>query len=99
MDPKDSKLVQALIDNQKDGPLDSIFASRWEPCPAGYVCPQCKGALERTRGLLLTSPWVGSVRCVTCTYKDSTMGYLGRSLFQVEPLPEGAKPIFDKESP
>jgi hypothetical protein len=28
---------------------------------------------------------------------DSVMGYLGRSMFQVEPMPKGAEPIYDKD--
>jgi len=44
--------------------------------------------------LMLASPWVGSVRCTKCEYRDSVSGYLGRSMIQVEPLPEGAVPVY-----
>ena len=43
------------------------------------------------------SPFGGSVRCTKCDYRDSVTGYLGRSMVQVEPLPEGAVSVYIRE--
>ena len=77
--------------------VTNLFGITWEAAPEGSECPRCKGALERSRGLMVSGPWSGSVRCTNCDYRDSVMGYLGRSMFQVEPMPKGAEPINDKD--
>lgn len=77
-------------------PLTTFFGIRWEPAPDGFACPRCKAPLERTRGVVLSSPWSGSVRCTKCEYQDSVVGYLGQSMFKVEPMPP-AKLFFMNE--
>ncbi len=77
--------------------VTNLFALSWEPCAPEFSCPRCKGNMERTVGLMLASPWAGSVRCTQCEYRDSVSGYLGRSMIQVEPIPEGAVPVYDRE--
>lgn len=74
--------------------VTNLFALSWSPCAPEFSCPRCKGNVERTVGLMLTSPWAGSVRCTKCEYRDSVSGYLGRSMIQVEPMPEGAAPVY-----
>lgn len=74
-----------------------LFEVRWEAASKEFTCHRCSSPLERTRGLMLTSPWSGSVRCTKCEYKDSVMGYLGKSMIQVQPMPPGAKLIYDQE--
>lgn len=63
MTPTDPKLIQALIDNHlgtsREGDIALVFGLRWEPLPEKFRCPHCKGALERTVGLMLASPWAG----------------------------------------
>lgn len=99
MDPTDPKLIQVLVDNQlgklRDGDISLAFGFQWVPAPEGSQCPHCKGALERTTSLMLSSSFTGSVRCTACTYKDTVCGYLGRSMIQVEPMPPGAVPFYD----
>ena len=77
--------------------VTTLFAISWSPCGPEFSCPRCKAGMERTTGLMLMSPWAGSVRCTQCDYRDSVTGYLGRSMVQVEPLPDGAVPIYDRE--
>jgi hypothetical protein len=94
MDPTDPKLIQALINNHVGKHIQDnfalVFGLRWEPAPEGFLCPHCNGAMERTVGLMLMSPWVGSVRCTDCKYRNSVCGYLGQSMIRVEPMPPGA---------
>lgn len=94
--------IQALIDNQlgktrRDGEdtLSQLFGFRWEPAPEGFLCPHCKGAMERTTSLMLVSPFAGAVRCTACGYQHTVYGYLGQSMIQVEPMPPGAAPAYD----
>lgn len=77
----------------------SFLGIQWEPAPEGSVCPRCEAPLERARGLSLVSPWAGSVRCTKCDFRDSVVGYLGRSMIQVQvqPMPPGATPIYLEE--
>lgn len=75
----------------------SFLGIQWGPAPEGSVCPRCEAPLERARGLSLMSPWAGSVRCTKCDFRDSVVGYLGRSMIQVQPMPPGAEPIYLEE--
>lgn len=102
MDPK----LKALVDNQiaqlKSGgrtDFSEMLGIRWEPAPKGFQCPMCNGGMERTRGLMLTSPWVGGVRCTACEYKNSVCGYLAQSMFRVEPLQTGGRRCTSTWSP
>lgn len=78
--------------------FDSMFAIRWEPVPY-FSCPKCNGLMEKTCGLMLASPWAGSVRCTKCNYQDSVSGYLGKSIIEVQPMPPGALPFFTGPGP
>ncbi len=92
-------IVQEALDlANKPVPLQvtNLFALSWKPCAPEFSCPQCGGNIERTAGLMLVSPWAGSVRCTKCDYRDSVTGYVGRSMVQVEPMPEGAAPVYDQ---
>lgn len=90
------ELLEAM---KKPIPLQvtNLFALSWSPCGPEFSCPRCKAGMERTTGLMMMSPWAGSVRCTQCDYRDSVTGYLGRSMIQVEPMPEGAVPVYDRE--
>lgn len=89
-------LLEAL---KKPTPLQAtnLFGIRWEPASEDFLCPRCEAPLERSRGLMLMSPWAGSVRCTKCDFRDSVVGYLGRSMIQVQPMPPGATPIYLEE--
>ena len=76
--------------------VTNLFAISWGPCGPEFTCPWCKAGMERTMGLMLMSPWAGSVRCTKCDYRDSVTGYLGRSMVKVDPLPEGAVAVYDQ---
>lgn len=103
-------VVEALLKNQREvaehldrRPLgghsdlfDGVFGTRWELAP-DFQCLKCKGPLERTRGLMLMSPWAGAVRCTQCDYRDSVAGYLGKSMIKVEPMQPGAEEPMDHE--
>jgi len=93
-----ARLLLEAIKNPIPLQVTNLFGVSWEPAPEGSDCPRCKGPMERTRGLMLSSPWSGSVRCTKCDYRDSVTGYLGRSMIQVEPMPDGAT-VFYMESP
>lgn len=72
----------------------SLFGIHWIEAPDGFICPRCQSPLERSGGLTITGPYSGSVRCTKCEYQDSVMGFLGRSLIQVEPMPEGVELLY-----
>jgi len=102
MDPTDPKLIQALINDHIGKPREDntslIFGFRWVAAPKGFQCPRCKGALERTVGSMLASPWAGGVRCTACEYRRTVCGYLGESMFPVEPMPPGAVLFYGLDS-
>lgn len=89
-----ARLLLEAVKNPIPLQMTQLFGISWEAAPEGFDCPRCKGALERTRGLMIASPWAGSVRCTKCDYRDSVTGYLGRSMIQVEPMPPGATPLY-----
>jgi hypothetical protein len=76
--------------------MREIFAIRWVAVD-GLACPQCEGTLERSHGVLLASPWVGSVRCTQCAYRQSVAAFLGQKIVSVEPLPPGNLPRDDQD--
>lgn len=88
-------IIQTLINNQLKG-LPVSLAGTWVPAGAGFTCPQCSGAMERSVHLF-AGPFGGSVRCTACPYRDSVMNDLGRRIIRVDPLPEGALPIYDAD--
>lgn len=88
-------LILNHLGKSREGDIALAFGFRWVPAPDGFQCPHCKGALERTVGLTLASPFAGSVRCTACDYKHTVCGYLGQSMIQVEPMPPGAALTYD----
>lgn len=61
-------------------------------------CPRCSSkALKTVRVAGFGSPYVGQVYCTSCDYRDSVMSFLGKSLFTVQPLPEGAALIYSED--
>jgi len=92
-----AKILLEALKNPTPLQVTNLFGIRWEPASEEFLCPRCEAPLERTRGLMLMSPWAGSVRCTKCEYRDSVTGYLGRSMIQVQPMPPGAALTYDKE--
>lgn len=95
-------------DAEEEGPLDpatfeqvkqrflDLIRPRWIPAPEGSSCPECGAALERTVAFGM-GPYSGAVRCTACPYRNSTANYLGSKIIKVEPLPDGALPIYDRD--
>ncbi len=92
-----ARLLLEALKNPIPLQITNLFSISWEPAPEGFDCPRCNARLERTKGLMLSSPWSGAVRCTGCEYRDSVTGYVGRSMIKVEPLPEGANPVYLNE--
>lgn len=92
-----ARLLLEAVKNPIPLQFTHLFGISWEPAPEGSDCPRCKSPMERTRGLMLASPWAGSVRCTKCDYRDSVTGYLGRSMIQVQPMPPGAAEFYLSE--
>jgi hypothetical protein len=96
------QVIQALIDNH----MKAIDGGRdWENktftwVPAHGNCPRCQSPLERTAPRLGMHWASGSVRCSSgyCTYKSSTMSHIANLMFPVQQMPEGAAPIYYRES-
>ena len=88
--PADTKIEEHLDRRPLGGNseiFDGVLGTRWELAP-DCQCFKCKGPLERTRGLMLMSPWAGAVRCTQCNYRDSVAGYLGKLMIEVQPMVE-----------
>jgi transcription elongation factor Elf1 len=58
-----------------------------------FKCPRCNGLMQRSVALLQHT-FGGVVQCKSCSYRDSVMGYLGRSMIQVEPMTGGSSLIY-----
>jgi hypothetical protein len=59
---------------------------------------------QENRHRILASTMIGltqrpSYRCSKCGRNEGFYSAVGRNLIQVEPLPEGTFPVYDKESP
>lgn len=77
------------------GILQSLTGLR--TVPMDLPCPRCghvKGFAKSQ--MIFGGPYSGSVSC-ECGYRNSVMGFLGHSMFSVEPLPEGDVPIYLRE--
>lgn len=87
-DPEAKKLVEALT------------SVTWSKAPDGEPCPTCgKETLERSKHLM-GGPWSGSIRCTACGHTDTLVGYLGKTMIKVEPLPPSVGPTYpSKEKP
>lgn len=89
-------VIQALMKNHEKM-LKGEFGHTYTTCD--IPCPLCSGQLERSLPIMMFSHWSsGHVRCTACNYRDSFMSLLGKSMFTVERLPEGAVPIYYSES-
>lgn len=82
-----ARLLLEAVKNPIPLQVSNLFAISWEAAPEGFACPRCEARLERSRGLAISGPWAGSVRCTKCDYRDSVASYLGKSMIQVQPMP------------
>ena len=73
-DPEAQKLVEAFT------------SVTWSKAPKGSKCPGCgKETLERSKHFM-GGPWSGTIRCTTCGHTDTLVGYLGKTMVEVQPL-------------
>jgi len=92
-----ARLLLEAIKNPTPLQVSNLFAISWEATSEEFTCPRCEAQLERSRGLMISGPWAGSVRCTKCDYRDSVLSYLGKSMVQVQPMPPGAVLVYDRE--
>lgn len=100
----DKDLVAALISRHQMTNEQRLEAAEKHPATLiseieGVGCPRCSSeTLKRVRVARFDSPYAGRVYCTSCEYRDSVMSFLGKSMFPVQPLPQGAAPIYSKDS-
>ena len=101
---KDGKLkdnlVKKMIENQKlaaEGkePLPSMLIER--NAPTGSKCPRCDKETLKVKSMPFSGAYSGSIYCSSCDFRDSVMGYLGKQMVQVQPMPQGAEQIYLKD--
>lgn len=99
---KDGKLkddiVKKMLENQKlaaggKDPLPSMLVER--DAPAGSKCPRCDKETLKIKSMPLSGAYSGSIYCLSCDFRDSVIGYLGKQMVQVQPMPQGAEQIYD----
>ena len=66
--------------------------------PTDFDCPRC-GKTKLNRHSTGFSAYAGVMGCPDeeCGFREGVMTFLGKSLFPVQKMPEGAVPIYDKE--
>ena len=76
--------------------LTSMLGLRWTPL--SEPCPKCKNTTLQRGANLMSGPYGGQVKCFTegCDHRESSYGFLGRTMIQVQPMPDGALPFYDK---
>ena len=59
-------------------------------------CRKCGNKTLEKRSSLFGGPYGGVVTCLTtgCDLHETVYSYLGRSMFKVEPMPEGTDTVF-----
>lgn len=66
--------------------------------PADLTCTRCGSKeTERTASLPFQRALSGVVRCKACGHREGMMSHIARAAFPVERMPEGARPIYDKD--
>ena len=55
----------------------------------------CGGSTQHRHRL--GSPYSGALVCESCGKSESFMRRIGRELIKVEPLPQGAMPLYDRD--
>ncbi len=57
------------------------------PAPSGSLCPSCKQETLIIHKMPLSGPYSGGISCSSCNWRDSVIGYLGKQMFSVQPMP------------
>lgn len=103
-DPR-KRMVEVMLQNQEafsrgiKDPLDSLLNNPlMTTSTAPSNCPKCDSEMKVTRQAM-TGPYGGVVHCDSCGYRDSVVAYLGRQMISIEPLPDGAEPVYTKSTP
>jgi hypothetical protein len=97
---KAAVLKQVLANQEKNQDRDpfEVFSENSFTMPIDLSetpCPRCGGKLEGRS--MLGNALAGVVRCTECEYRDGLSSFWAKSIFPVQRMPEGAKPIYDKE--
>jgi predicted RNA-binding Zn-ribbon protein involved in translation (DUF1610 family) len=87
MDSFNSDLAKKMI---------SALSPRMIDAHPDFKCPMCGGLMLRSQALFQHT-FGGVVQCKSCSYRDSVMQYLGRSIIHIEPMPDGASLTYDLE--
>ncbi len=102
---KDGKLkddlIKKMVENQKlaaerKDSLTSMLVDR--NAPAGSKCPRCDKETLKVKSMPFSGAYSGSIYCSSCDFRDSVIGYLGKQMIQVEPMPQGAQVIYCDDS-
>jgi hypothetical protein len=95
------EIVKLMIENQKkvakEGNLLPRSMLMERDAPIGTKCPSCDKEGLKIRSMPLTGPYSGSIICLSCNYRDSVVNFLGKQMFQVQPMPQGAEQIYLKD--
>jgi hypothetical protein len=91
------ELVEAAIKHLRDSNklIPSVLMKT--PAPEGSLCPTCQQETLIIHKMPFTGPYLGGIICSSCDWRDSVIGYLGKQMFQVQPMPQGAEQIYLKD--
>jgi hypothetical protein len=91
------ELVKEILDNYKNSKdlFPSILIKT--PAPEGTLCPSCKKETLIIHKMPLSGPYSGGIICSSCDHRDSVIGFLGKQMINVQPLPDGAAIIYSKD--
>jgi predicted RNA-binding Zn-ribbon protein involved in translation (DUF1610 family) len=68
--------------------------------PADHPCPQCESdKLVKINHPIPLRTYSGLYHCPDCGYRNSTTNHLGRLMFPVQKMPEGALPLYTHDPP
>lgn len=96
------ELIKKMIENQKlaaedkNPLLPSILIER--DVPTGSKCPRCDKETLKVKTMPLSGAYSGSIYCLSCDFRDSVIGYLGKQMIQVQTMLQGAEQIYDVNS-
>ena len=91
------QLAQMLVENEKTpAPQPAMNKMALEE-----PCPKCSNKTLERHFNLFSGSYGGAVLCLTdsCNYRESSYGFLGRTMFKVEPMPPGVESLYlDKDT-
>jgi hypothetical protein len=98
---KDGKIKKELVSqalehlkNRKEILPPMLIESN---APDGSKCPSCHKETLKIKRMPLSGAYSGGIYCFSCDFRDSVIGYLGKQMVQVQPMPQGAEQIYLKD--